>query len=86
MSFKGSECTLILDGSLSADSVIALESQFDQLVNSEVDHVVLDVDALQVLDNAGVDALARLGELMDGRHATVSLRSERWPRDGCSPP
>jgi ABC-type transporter Mla MlaB component len=85
MSFNGSECMLVLDGSLSVDSVVALESQFDQLVSSEVDHVVLDIDALQALDGAGVDALARLGELMDGRHAVVSLRSERWAQDACSP-
>ncbi|MGA3146973.1 MAG: STAS domain-containing protein [Acidimicrobiales bacterium] len=77
---------LILDGSLSVDSVIALESQFDQLVSSEVDHVVLDIDALHVLDNAGIDTLARLVQLMDGQHAVVSIRSEQWPQDACSTP
>ncbi len=84
LSFDGPECMLVLAGDLSSDSVIALESQFDQLVSGGVDRVVLDVDGLQAVDNAGIGALARLEEVMGERHMAVSLRSERWPHDACS--
>ncbi len=74
--FQGSECTLILAGSLDADSAIALESQFDQLATSRLERVVLDLNGLHSVDQAGTESLARLDELLRRQGVDVSLRGE----------
>ena len=74
--FRGPECTLILVGSLDADSAIALESQFDQLVMSRLEGVVLDVNGLHRVDQAGTESLARLDELLRRQGVDVSLSGE----------
>lgn len=71
--YQGPDCTLTLAGSLDADSVIALESQFDQFESSRFERVVFDVSRLYRLDRAGARSLARLGELLSAQGAEISL-------------
>jgi ABC-type transporter Mla MlaB component len=73
LSYQDPECTLSLAGSLDADSIIALESQFDQLSSGRFERVVLDVSRLPRLDQAGTRCLARLGDLLLSQGAEVSL-------------
>jgi len=63
-SFEGSACTVALRGSLDADSVIALESQFDQMLSGQFERIILDVGGLRDLDEAGSRTLGRLGALV----------------------
>jgi anti-anti-sigma regulatory factor len=74
----GRDCLLTLSGSLDGDSAIALESQFDQLAGGEFDQVLLDVNGLRRLDDAGASVLGRLGQLLSDRGTTVQL-------GGCRP-
>jgi len=53
---------LVFRGSLDAGSVVALHSQFDQLVSGEFDHVIVDVSQLAVIDDVGAAALGALEE------------------------
>lgn len=53
-------CVLALAGALDADSVIALETEFDQLVRAGFDEVVLDTGGLAAVDESGAVTLAEL--------------------------
>ena len=81
LQFCGSDCTLILTGSLDADSVIALESQFEQLLIGRLDRVVLDVRGVSSLDQVGSASLGRLGELLAAGGPT-SVSAEEWGSPG----
>lgn len=70
---RGRNCALALSGALDHDSVIAFESQFDQLVAGDVTSVELDVDGLRSLDAAGVRSLNRLGQLLADRGTEVLI-------------
>ena len=71
---QGASCTLTLSGSLDADSVIAFESQLDQLIFGEFDQVVLDVGRLDHLDEAGLRGLRRMGEIAAFNGTSIVLR------------
>jgi ABC-type transporter Mla MlaB component len=71
---QGATCTLTLSGSLDADSVIAFDSQLDQLIFGEFDQVVLDVGRLDHLDEAGLRGLRRLGEIAAFNGTSILLR------------
>jgi anti-anti-sigma factor len=70
----GSTCTFTLSGSLDIDSVIAFESQLDQLIFGQYDHVVLDVGRLDHLDEAGLGGLRKLGEIAAVNGTSILLR------------
>ncbi len=61
-------------GSLDAESVGALPSQFDQLSPAEFENIIVDVSQLTAIDIAGVTALSALGELVAGVGAEVQFR------------
>ncbi len=65
---------LVLRGALDAESVIALHSQFEQLTTGEFDHVVVDIDGLTSIDQAGASALSDLGEHVSVIGAELRLR------------
>ena len=71
---QGATRTLTLSGSLDADSVIAFESQLDQLIFGEFDQVVLDVGRLDHLDEAGLRGLRKLGEIAAFNDTSIVLR------------
>ena len=54
---SGPVCTLSLRGWLDAESVVALETQFDQLDSQRFGTIVVDVRGLCGLDDAGSAAL-----------------------------
>jgi ABC-type transporter Mla MlaB component len=65
---------LVLRGSLDAESVIALHSQFEQLATGEFDHIVVDTAGLTSIDPAGASALSDLGEHVSVVGAELRLR------------
>jgi len=65
---------LVLRGSLDVESVIALHSQFEQLLIGEFDHVIVDIDGLTAIDHAGASALSALGERVSIVGAELRLR------------
>ena len=58
---SGPVCTLAFLGWLDADSVVALETQFDQLAGGEFEEIVVDTRGLRGLDAEGVAALSTSG-------------------------
>ncbi len=77
LSFEGPACTVALRGSLDIDSSIALESQFDQLTYLQLDKVIVDIDGLRHLDEAGARTLQRLGALVAGAGLDLFLKDGR---------
>ena len=71
---QGATCIFTLSGSLDMDSVIAFESQLDQLIFGEFDQVVLDVGRLDHLDEAGLRGLQKLGEIAAVNGTSILLR------------
>jgi anti-anti-sigma regulatory factor len=71
---QGATCTLTLSGSLDADSLIAFDSQLDQLIFGQFDQVVLDVGRLDHLDEAGLGGLRKLGEIAAFNGTSIVLR------------
>ncbi len=57
-----SVCTLALRGDLDVDSVIALQTQFDQLASEHFKEIVLDTSGLLRPDATGKATLGRLRE------------------------
>ncbi len=60
LTWADGRCVLALAGALDADSVIALETEFDQLVRAGFDEVVLDTGGLAAVDESGAVTLAEL--------------------------
>ncbi len=60
LTWTGGRCVVSLAGDLDADSSVALATEYDQLVRSGFDEVVLDVAMLRSIDGMGGLALAEL--------------------------
>ncbi len=60
LTWMNRRCVLLMTGDLDADTSVALESVFEQLIGSGFDEVVLDVGELRHLDESGAVALAKL--------------------------
>ena len=77
---SGPVCTLSLRGWLDVESVIALETQFDQLDSQRFDTIVVDVRGLCGLDGAGSAALDYIGDQARRRGSEVRVvgRDSGW--------
>ncbi len=60
LAWAGRRCDLVLTGALHAGSEVALAAGYEQLVRAGLDEVVIDVAALDRVDESGAVALAEL--------------------------
>jgi anti-anti-sigma regulatory factor len=70
---SGPVCTLSLKGWLDTDSVVALETQFEQLASQQFETIVVDVRELRGLDKVGTAALMYIRDQAEERGAELSI-------------
>jgi len=66
-------CTLTMRGRLDADSVIALDTQLEQLASERFEEIVVDVRELHCLDASGRAGLERLATQAEQRGALLRV-------------
>lgn len=67
-------CTLSLAGALDIDSLSAFDCQFDQIGCEPFTEVVVDVQQLRSIDDAGVASLRRLSHFVLEHRGTMRIR------------
>jgi anti-anti-sigma factor len=72
-SVSGPVCTLTMRGRLDADSVIALDTQLEQLASERFEEIVVDIRELHGLDASGRAGLERLAVQAEQRGAVLRV-------------